>query len=200
MSSALITRREYFNLFRGETTGFLLGNAGDVMKCEIDFELEIKSISSTSNPFTLEQVGSQIRISRLTGSFLNDGFITGATMVIIYAGSTTCTIDYASSNMIVATYSSVPPGDGSYPNVVTGSASMTITSASSVDGIELNYDLIKNSQLQANTLTSLIDGTTPTFKKSGVDCTVLTYIDIDQVGYLSGASVLSSKIKRMNWI
>ena len=72
---AIVTRREYTNEFRPEVTSWLLGNVGDRITLEIDVEISINVDSTYSNPFNSN--GSN-QITRLTGSFLDDGFFVGS--------------------------------------------------------------------------------------------------------------------------
>ena len=82
---AIITRREYSNEFRPEKTSWLLGNVGDRITLEIDIEIEVSFNSSFSNP--MESNGTE-QLTRLTGSFLDDGFFIGSNISWNYGGTT----------------------------------------------------------------------------------------------------------------
>ena len=82
---AIITRREYSNEFRAEKTSWLLGNVGDRITLELDIEIEVSFNSSFSNP--IESNGTN-QLTRLSGSFLDDGFFVGSNISFDYGGTT----------------------------------------------------------------------------------------------------------------
>ena len=72
---AIITRREYTNQFRPETTSWLIGNVGDRITLELDVEVEIQFRSSFSNPIESDGANEFVRSA---GSFFEDGFVIGS--------------------------------------------------------------------------------------------------------------------------
>ena len=197
---AIVTRREYTNEFRPEVTSWLLGNVGDRITLEIDVEISISVDSGFSSPF--ESNGSN-QITRTTGSFLDDGFFVGSNVSwsgtasgTPFTGSgviTTLTPTVMRLGSITGTF----PGSGDYPynDGTTVNLSMNIQSTDNVQGVNLNYNLIANSNIGSASLNSLIDGTTPRFEAVGLDPTdTVTIIPLTPIGFNSGHSVFSSSI------
>ena len=73
--SAKLTRREYTNQFRSEKTSWLLGNVGDKISLELDFEINVATTSSFSNQFESNGVDT---ITQNVGNFNSDGFFAGS--------------------------------------------------------------------------------------------------------------------------
>lgn len=197
---AIVTRREYTNEFRPEVTSWLLGNVGDRITLEIDVEISINVDSTFSNPFNSN--GSN-QITRLTGSFLDDGFFVGSNV----SWSGTASGSAFSGSGVISTLtpttmrlSSITgsfPGSGDYPfnDGTTVNLSMNIQSTDNVQGVNFNYNLIANSEINSASLNSLVDGTTPRFEAVGLDPTdTVTIIPVTPVGFNSGHSVFSSSI------
>ena len=197
---AIITRREYTNEFRPEVTSWLLGNVGDRITLEIDVEISINVDSTYSNPFNSN--GSN-QITRSTGSFLDDGFFVGSNVSWYGTGSGT---PFSGSGVIstltpttmrLSSITGTFPGSGDYPfnDGTTVNLSMNIQSTDNVQGVNFNYNLIANSEINSASLNSLVDGTTPRFEAVGLDPTdTVTIIPLTPIGFNSGHSVFSSSI------
>ena len=197
---AIITRREYTNEFRPEVTSWLLGNVGDRITLEIDVEISINVDSTYSNPFNSN--GSN-QITRSTGSFLDDGFFVGSNVSWSGTGSGT---PFSGSGVIstltpttmrLSSITGTFPGSGDYPfnDGTTVNLSMNIQSTDNVQGVNFNYNLIANSEINSASLNSLVDGTTPRFEAVGLDPTdTVTIIPLTPIGFNSGHSVFSSSI------
>ena len=197
---AIITRREYTNQFRAETTSWLLGNVGDRITLELDVEIEIVFQSGYSNP--IESDGSN-QFVRSSGSFLDDGFTigstigwTGATLGGPAIGTGTVTM-LTPTIMRVSLLTGIFPPAGDYPfndGTITNSE-LSIISGDTVDAVELNYNLIANSDLSSFSFESLIDGTTPRFEANGLDpLDTVTVIPLNTIGFKSGTSVFNASI------
>ena len=197
---AIVTRREYTNEFRPEVTSWLLGNVGDRITLEIDVEISINVDSTYSNPFNSN--GSN-QITRSTGSFLDDGFFVGSNVSWSGTGSGTpftgsgVISTLTPTTMRLSSITGSFPGSGDYPfnDGTTVNLSMNIQSTDNVQGVNFNYNLIANSEINSASLNSLVDGTTPRFEAVGLDPTdTVTIIPLTPVGFNSGHSVFSSSI------
>ena len=197
---AIITRREYTNEFRPEVTSWLLGNVGDKISLELDVEISISVDSTLSNPF--DSNGSN-QIIRSTGSFLEDGFFIGSTVYWLGTNSgtvfngvgvvTTLTPNTMRVNLTSGTFA--PAGDYPFNNGTTENLTLNIYALDNVQGVELNYNLIANSEIGSASLNSLVDGSTPRFEAVGIDPTdFITPVQLVPVGFNSGHSVFSSSI------
>jgi hypothetical protein len=211
MSKALVTSRKYENFFLPEQTSYLTGNVGDVIDLTLQLDVEISSLSSFSNP---NMVTNGDRITRQTGSWYDDGFVENQTIQLTYD----LTIDPAPTGTVTfdATIKTLTPtimicenilevgggGATSLPNVTfpytdgtTTLSGLSIISTASVEGLEMEYGLVTNTQTQAGTTTSLIDGSTTSFVHPSIDASSGTVLTLNSTGYKSGASILSSTIK-----
>ena len=197
---AIVTRREYTNEFRPEVTSWLLGNVGDRISLEIDVEIEISVDSSFSSPFDSD---GSTQLTRLNGSFLDDGFFVGSN--ISWSGTATGT-PFSGSGVITMLTPNVmrlgsitgtfpPSGTHPFNDGTTVNSAMNIQSTDNVQGVEFNYNLISNNDIAGASLNSLIDGTTPRFEAVGLDPTdTVTVIPMTPVGFNSGHSVFSASI------
>ena len=193
---AIITRREYSNEFRPEKTSWLLGNVGDRITLEIDVEIEVSFNSSFSNP--MESNGTE-QLSRLTGSFLDDGFFIGSNISWNYGGTTGTGVVtvLTPTTMRVGSITGTFPIAGTYPfnDGTTVNPIISIESTDNVQGVALNYNLIANSDVTSASLNSLIDGTTPRFEVGGLDPTnTVTILPMTTFGFNSGHSVFGASI------
>jgi hypothetical protein len=211
MSKALITSRLYTNLFRPESTSYLTGNAGDIIECEIQYEVSIDSLSSYSNTNT---VSGGDRIERAVGSWFDDGYAVGQSINISWdtiptTGPTVTTAYTADIKtltptiMIVENVLDFPAATptflatGVFPSQTSTYqfTGYSIFSTSPVEGIEFDYGLVTNTQTSSGTVSSLIDGSTTSFINNGLDATVLTPTALIPRGERSGASILSATIQ-----
>lgn len=193
---AIITRREYTNEFRPENTSWLLGNVGDRITLEIDVEIEISFNSSFSNP--IESNGTE-QLTRLTGSFLDDGFFIGSNISWDYGGTTGAGVVtvLTPTTMRVGSITGTFPVLGVYPfnDGTTVNPTISIESTDNVEGVVLNYNLIANSEVASASLNSLIDGTTPRFEVGGLDpADTVTILQMTTFGFNSGHSIFGASI------
>ena len=193
---AIITRREYANEFRAEKTSWLLGNVGDRITLELDVEIEVSFNSSYSNP--MESNGTE-ELTRLTGSFLDDGFFVGSNISFDYGGTTGAGVVtvLTPTTMRVGSITGTFPVLGVYPfnDGTTVNPIISIESTDNVQGVVLNYNLIANSDIASASLNSLIDGTTPRFEVGGLDpADTVTILPMTTFGFNSGHSVFGASI------
>ena len=200
MAKILVTKREYTNLFRPETTTWPLWNTGDIITLDLDLEAEIKSESAQTNPYTIPSTVD--RIIRTSGSFFDDGFASGMSVSIAYtlAGvpkTITGTIGTLLSDTMFLTGLSAAIDAASYPfdNGTTQNSTIVITSTSSINGIEVEYSHILNSDLTANSTTSQIDGTNPKWVLNGIDAANTSWQNLLPVGLQSGIAMFTARIK-----
>lgn len=178
---------------------------------------EITSLTGTDP--TAEQT-----IVRGTGSFFEEGFVEGQVVTIFWtleidtpATSTVYayqgTINTLSHTIMqldnVQTLGAVPPEYDAtliapvavYPFQETSggatltNSGLTIFSSTSVEGLEFTYGLTTNSQAQAATTASLIDGTTTIFKNSGISSANPSAVDLVPYGERSGMGILEATVK-----
>jgi len=193
---AIITRREYANEFRAEKTSWLLGNVGDRITLELDIEIEVSFNSSFSNP--IESNGTN-QLTRLSGSFLDDGFFVGSNISFDYGGTTGAGVVtvLTPTTMRVGSITGTFPVLGVYPfnDGTTVNPIISIESTDNVQGVVLNYNLIANSDVTSASLNSLIDGTTPRFEVGGLNPTdTVTILPMTTFGFNSGHSVFVASI------
>jgi hypothetical protein len=211
MSKALVTSRKYTNLFRPEQTSYLTGNVGDVIDLALEIDVEISSLSSFSNPNT---ASNGDRITRQTGSWYDDGFVETQDIQLTYD----LTIDPAPTGTVTfnAKIKTLTPtimicenilevgggGATAFPSATFPFTDGTLTlsglsiiSTFSVQGLEMEYGLVTNTQTQAGTTTSLIDGSTTSFVHPSINAGSGTVLALNSTGYKSGASILSSTIR-----
>lgn len=197
---AIITRREYTNQFRPETTSWLIGNVGDRITLELDVEVEINFRSSFSNP--IESDGTN-QFVRSAGSFLEDGFKVGGAILwdVSTAGgpfSGTGTISMLTPEIMRVTVSTgtfPPSGDYPFNDGTIINSELLLLTTDTVESLILNYNLIANSDLSAFSLESLVDGTTPRFEAVGIDPTdTVTVVPLNPIGFESGTSVFNASI------
>ena len=193
---AIITRREYSNEFRAEKTSWLLGNVGDRITLELDIEIEVSFNSSFSNP--IESNGTN-QLTRLSGSFLDDGFFVGSNISFNYGGTTGTGVVtvLTPTTMRVGSITGTFPVSGTYPfnDGTTVNPIFSIESTDNVQGVVLNYNLIPNSDVTSASLNSLIDGTTPRFEVGGLNPTdTVTVLPMTTFGFNSGHSIFGASI------
>ena len=196
MATSILTSRVYSNNFRPETTSFLIANVGDKIDLELQFDVEIRFTSSYAQNI---EVTNNDTLTRSSGSFYEDGFKVGDILSIVSEHNTgtktsSAIIQTLSPNLMVL---SGIAGDtienGFYPDGNNGT--ITIESGSSINGVLFNYGIIKNSSSGSGDLSSLIDGTTLSFKSDNVDATNLTPVPLVATGYESGGAVTSATIQ-----
>ena len=200
----VLTRREYENQFRAEKTSWLLGNVGDIITLELDFEIEINSVSSYSVPFTSN--GSN-EFSRSTGSFFNDGFTVGTSIswATSYGptGSPVSQTGTATISVLTPTLMRLTGVVGTFPTAFSypfndgtnEGTPITIESGDPIEGALINYNFISNDDITSASLNSLVDGTTPTFKADGIDPTdTITQVPLNPIGFTSGISLINAYI------
>ena len=193
---AIIIRREYSNEFRAEKTSWLLGNVGDRITLELDIEIEVSFNSSFSNP--IESNGTN-QLTRLSGSFLDDGFFVGSNISFNYGGTTGTGVVtvLTPTTMRVGSITGTFPVSGTYPfnDGTTVNPIFSIESTDNVQGVVFNYNLIPNSDVTSASLNSLIDGTTPRFEVGGLNPTdTVTILPMTTFGFNSGHSVFVASI------
>ena len=205
---AQIILREYTNQFRPEKTSWLLGNVGDKISLQLNLEVEISVDSSFSNVFESDGVNT---ITQNIGDFSSSGFYVGTTVSwlttydvygngqppVTYSGTGVINV-LSPKRMILGSITGSFPPSSSYPfNTSTQiNTSMNIQSTDNVEGVLFNYNLIPNSQVAGASLSSLIDGTTPTFKADNIDPTdTVTVVPMTTLGFTSGSTVLNATIK-----
>ena len=197
---AIITRREYTNQFRPETTSWLIGNVGDRITLELDVEVEIQFRSSFSNPIESDGANEFVRSA---GSFFEDGFTIGSniswTLTVLgvpLTGTGTITMLTPTIMRVTVLTGAFPPaGDYPFEDGTVSNSDLIITSADYVDALTLNYNLIANSDLAGSPLESLVDGTTPRFDVNGLDPTdTVTVLNMTPFGFESGSSVFNASI------
>ena len=199
MANAIITSREYSNPYDAQTSSFLIGNAGDIITATFDFDVEIISESSISSVFT---VTGNDTITRAYGNFSSEGFKQGDTVDIVLNHSSGVknvngTISVLTgTKMILTGLTGDTLENGAYPDTAASNGIATINSAESITGLELNYNLITNTQAQAGgNATSIIEGSTTTFKNTNLDATdTVTVKDLVPYGYQSGMAIQSATI------
>ena len=196
----LVTKREYTNIFRAETTTWPLWNTGDIITLDLDLEAEIKSESEQTNPYKIP--ASVDRIVRTSGSFFDDGFASGMSVSIAYtAAGTPKTITGTIGTLLADTMfltglsGALDAGDYPYNDSVTTNSTIVVTSTSSINGIEMEYAHILNSDVSANSTVSQIDGTNPKWTLNGIDATNTSWQDLNPVGFESGISMFTARIK-----
>ena len=203
--SAKLTRREYTNQFRSEKTSWLLGNVGDKISLELDFEINVATTSSFSNQFESNGVDT---ITQNVGNFNSDGFFAGSfigwsTTVSIGGGSPVAYVGTGTITVLTPTSMIVSVSGGTFPPAYdypvnssnVKNTELLIFSGDNVEGVVLNYNLIANSDISGASLNSLIDGTTPTFKADNIDPTdTVTVVPMTTLGFTSGSTVLNASI------
>tara|TARA_R100000951_G_scaffold42891_1_gene36019 strand:- start:1353 stop:3737 length:2385 start_codon:yes stop_codon:yes gene_type:complete len=177
-----------------------LGNVGDRIILEIDVEVEI--FFQSSNSQTIVSNGSN-QFIRSSGNFLEDGFFVGCligwstvTGAVTYIGTGVVTT-LSPTRMRLTLVSGTFPPTGTFPfdDGTTVATPLIMFSNNNVEGVNLNYNLIANSEVGSASLTSLVDGTTPQFIASGLDPTdTTTVIPMETVGFNSGHSVFNASI------
>jgi hypothetical protein len=192
MALATIISRKYTNPYDPQSSSFLIGNVGDVIGCEMQFDVLIDSTSTSANPYT---VTNNDTITRVNGSWYDDGFIVGATLTITADNNGTpvnVTADILTVTPSVMTVN-VTAGtllDGEYPSVADNNSDMYIVSNSLIQGIEFEFALIYNSQSQNGKLTSLIDGTVTTFGSNSIGGLAVSGTEeLSPIGERSGHSI-----------
>ena len=208
-NNILVTRREYTNQFRAEKTSWLLGNVGDIISLEIDVEIEIQTVSSQQSILNSNNTSTVKEFTTTVGDFQADGFSTGGLISwnttlkigsgstpVIYSGTGTIDILNSSFMRITVVSGTFPPTFG-YPQINGNDEStpLTIFSADKIDGLIFNYNFISNSDLQSNSLNSLIDSSIPTLKAVGLDPSSSTLIPLIPLSFKSGISIISANIK-----
>jgi len=204
-SNILITRREYTNQFRAETTSWLLGNVGDIITLEIDTEVTIESVSSQSNPFTSNGIDE---FTRATGNFQAEGHSVGSTIAwnvdvttsgipANYSGTGTITVLNPTFMRVTVVSGTFPPSfDYPFGNSSVTTSELGIFSTDQIDAVVFNYNFISNSDLSTNSLNSLVDGTIPTFKATGINPNnTSTLVPLIPLSFNSGISLLFANIK-----
>jgi len=211
MASALITNRQYTNFYTGTTTSWLIGNVGDVVELTLDLDAEILF---TSTYQTQVKITDNNHVTRLSGSWFDEGFAVGQ-LVSLIANLTTNggapipiaglphtgqILTLTPSLMIVDLLNvgdTFMPFQNSINSIDYEWSGLTIacTDTNPFKGVEFYYGLTTNTQVGSGDLSSLIDGTVLTFKHNSIVAPVSAPINLIPFSYQSGGAILSATIQ-----
>jgi hypothetical protein len=208
MASALITNRQYTNFYTGTTTSWLIGNVGDVVELTLDLEAEIKFLSTYQ---TQVKITNDNEITRLTGSWYDEGFAVGQSVDVSFTITTNGTPTSFSDSGTITTLTpslmivngiifpdNVFPFQNTINSIDYEFSGLTIAcdSINPFAGVEFLYGLTTNTQVGSGDLSSLIDGTVLTFKNNAIQSSIISApINLIPFSYRSGGAILSATIK-----
>jgi hypothetical protein len=183
----------------GNVTSQFKANAGDKIKVKHLYEMEISFVSTNTNAIEINNL--ERKLSRTSGSFLDDGFYAGQTYALyevnennnIHA-SYTGTILSVSDSFITATNL---PNINDWNSISTGHI-IVLLALDTYKSIEFAFNFVDN-ESPTPSLGSLIDGETSKFSAINIhDLAVNTSLPLVQNGKKSGQfSVTNATIKRV---
>jgi hypothetical protein len=183
----------------GNVTSQFKANAGDKIKVKHLYEMEISFISTNTNAIEINNL--ERKLSRTSGSFLDDGF---------YAGQTYNMYEINQNNNIHASYSGTItsvsdsfftatnlPNINDYNSIATGHI-IVILALDTFKSIEFAFNFVEN-ESPTPSLGSVIDGETSKFSAINIDAlAVNSSLPLVQNGKKSGQfSVTNATIKRV---
>jgi len=154
-----VISRSFKNLFRNETTDYLLGEVGETIEVTTNISINWScNYAQYTNP--LLYVDSTKTISRTNGSFITDEFAVGDTILITSpAGQEWGTITAITDLSLTYTYlAGTPPADGEF--------NLQIVGFTTLSGFRFKYNLIENND--ATSFLNSIDGTEMAFVADGL--------------------------------
>lgn len=154
-----IVSRSFKNLFRNETTSYLLGMVNETIEATFIVNISWSCISDQyKNPLVYND--SQKKITRTNGSFITDEFSIGDTIQITHGVTfETGIITICQPTYIIYTHiSGTAPTDGE--------TDLNIYGISSLNGFRYKYNLLENSK--STSFINSIDGTEMAFVAQGL--------------------------------
>ena len=177
-----VTSRAFTNVFRAETSNYLLGVFGEKIVATTTIYVSWEAKASAVNTFTVTSLGGTLwKVARATGSFIDDEFSIGDTVKL--NGDISSTIYNDASSAITELYSDYIVLNGGITDVGT-STDIVISGVTHCTAMSFKYGLIENEE-QINFI-SLTDGNTQEWVAEGLTTT-------------SGAITCSSVGKFNSW-
>lgn len=210
-----VTKRIYNEIYKDESTDWLLGNTGDWQKANINVEVGIEFFASTQSPITIDQINNTFVLAS-GGNWGSLGFDNGMTLVFRYVfeedtdGNGSFDFEQTVEQTFEILNVSGPNMDvdavinsNDFENLPTNFGTRRVTNVhlfveQEAEGCRITYGHIPNADLDSQSLASVIDGSETQFVLpdfSGIP--EGQFVEMEPIGLQSGMSIRNVKVRKM---